>query len=133
MINWSIFISYELIFLQLLIPLKSNLHLSFFVFQSRGISFNPKKIKHIFGHRACLQVKGVFVFLKKVTIQEKPPFFFWCAHWFHSKYTQCKIAKKAQITPHKKITIKIKGHQDNGRVLFSSSLFLGSIKNDCFN
>ena len=78
--NWSILISYELIFLQLLIPLKSNLHFSFFVFQAKKGYFLQSKIqKHIFGHRACLQVKGEFVDLKKVTIQEKPPFCFWCA------------------------------------------------------
>ena len=115
--NWSILISYELIFVQLLIPLKNNLHLSFSVFQSKkGYFLESEKKKHIFGHRACLQVKG------RTYCSEKSDYTGKAANFFnvHASCTvsmcHIKLPKGTNYTI-KKITIEIKSHQDDGRML----------------
>ena len=113
--NWSILISYELIFVQLLIPLKNNLHLSFSVFQSNPIHWIQKK-KHIFGYRACLQVKGRTFFSKKSDYRGKAAIFFNVHASCTVSMCHVKLPKGTNYTI-KKITIKIKSHQDDGRML----------------
>ena len=130
--NWSILISYELIFLQLLIPLKSNLHFSFFFSIEKGV------FPSIQNTNTHIRSPRLFASKRRVCFSEKSDYTGKAAIFFdvHASCTvsmcNVKLPKGTNYTT-KIITIEIKSYRDDGRMLFSSSLFLGSIKNDCFN
>ena len=70
----------------------------------------------MFGHRACLQVKGRTYFSKKRDFTGKAAIFF-------NVQASCTIGMGRVKFPKgtnyaiKKVTIKIKSHQDDGRML----------------
>ena len=70
----------------------------------------------MFGHRACLQVKGRTYFSKKRDFTGKAAIFFNVHASCTVSMCHVKIAKGHKLR-HKKITIKIKSHQDDGRML----------------
>ena len=75
-----------------------------------------QKKKHIFGHRACLQVKGRTYFSKKSDYTGKAANFFNVHASCTVSMCHVKLPKGTNYTI-KKITIKIKSHQDDGWML----------------